>query len=247
MSLKHLTSKLLAGGLTAGIVLIWWPRHYPTDGLEWLVLRGIVATLGFELMLLAYTPIEDRIAARLARRRAVGALRARAQAVPAPARTGGSLVFAVGALALPLLLLASAGAPPPEPAEPEPVTRVVREIVVKRQVVHDQAAPASASTAVPEDEVTMRRAAFVTEPERTRATTADPAARRPDRTTAPAAKSPASDDTDRTTSKAQDEPAVPVEPAGDEPQPTTTTTSPTPAPPADADASTAASEPVEQP
>ncbi|HEY8582545.1 MAG TPA: hypothetical protein VIL49_06345, partial [Capillimicrobium sp.] len=94
MTLKHLTSKLLAGGLAAGIVLVWWPRHYPTDGLEWLVLRGIVATLGFELMLLAYAPIEDRLAARLSRRRAFGALRERAAAVPAPARTGGSLLFA---------------------------------------------------------------------------------------------------------------------------------------------------------
>jgi hypothetical protein len=152
VSLKHLTSKLLAGGLTAGVVLIWWPRHYPTTGLEWLVLRGIVATLGFELMLLAYAPMEDRIARHLVCRKAVGRLRAKASAVPAPARTGGSLLFAGAALTLPIMLLATAGAPPVQKAQAQPVkTKIVRQVIVKRQVIHDEVVVPSAATAPAKD------------------------------------------------------------------------------------------------
>src|SRR4051812_24479167 len=112
VSLKHLTSKLLAGGLTAGIVLIWWPRHYPTEGLEWLGLRGGVPPPRFGMLFFAYASLEDRVTSRLRRRETVGRLRARVDSVPAPARTGGSFLFLGAAVALPIMLLVTAGAPP---------------------------------------------------------------------------------------------------------------------------------------
>jgi hypothetical protein len=159
VSLKHLVSKLLAGGLTAGIVLIWWPSHYPTSGLEWLTARGAVATLGFELMMLAFAGVEDRVLAQVRVPSArVARLRERAAMAPSRARTGFVLAAGGAALAIPVLALASAGAPHVQRAAAaapvrvvQPVrTRVVRQVVVKRQVVHDEVVvttPAAASTA----------------------------------------------------------------------------------------------------
>lgn len=243
VSLKHLTSKLLAGGLTAGIVLIWWPNHYPTDGLQWLVLRGIVATLGFELMLMAYAPIEDRIVSRLARRLRAGRLRERVSAVPAPARTGGSLLFAGGALALPVLLLASAAGPLPDRDEAQPV-KVVREVVVKRQVVRDETVVPAAATDAPADE------APTSEP-RSRATAASSSERVPDEPERArrggrverGATSGATADRDGTFTPERDAPAsgpgdVPLEPDAEPPA----SAGASPAPPVDDDAATAAAE-----
>ena len=174
MSLKHLSSKLLAGGLTAGIVLIWWPAHYPTTGLQWLTARGVVATLGFELMLLAFAGVEDRVVARLGGRVGrVARLRSAAATAPSRARTGFVLAAGGAALAIPVVALASAGAPPVDRAEAAPVrvvqpvrTRVVRQVVVKRQVVHDEVvvttpAPAATATTAPARSTRTRKPASV--------------------------------------------------------------------------------------
>ena len=40
MALNNLISKVLAGGLAAGVFLFWWPAHFPTTGGEWLVRAG---------------------------------------------------------------------------------------------------------------------------------------------------------------------------------------------------------------
>ena len=128
---KDLFSKILAAGLSAGLFLIWWPEHHATTGLASLVVRGALWTLCYELLLLAFTPLE-----RLARR----ALTARAHrlrppnpfvAVPAPARVGGACVLACAGAALPLLLLAGARAPAPARA----AHATERVVVVKRPVV----------------------------------------------------------------------------------------------------------------
>src|SRR5439155_3195333 len=87
---SDLISKLLAAGLSAGVFLIWWPEHHATAGLASLVVRGALWTLTYELLLVAFTPLE-----RLARR----AISARAHrlrppnpfaAVHGPARVGGA-------------------------------------------------------------------------------------------------------------------------------------------------------------
>jgi len=54
---SDLVSKLLAGGLSAGVFLLWWPSSFPVEGLEWLVLRGVLRTLCFEVLLLAFVPL----------------------------------------------------------------------------------------------------------------------------------------------------------------------------------------------
>jgi hypothetical protein len=52
-------SKSIAGGLSAGVVLLWWPLVF--DDIDsvgsWLV-RGIAWTVAFELLLLSLEPFE---------------------------------------------------------------------------------------------------------------------------------------------------------------------------------------------
>src|SRR5881398_2811945 len=128
---SDLISKLLAAGLSAGLFLIWWPEHHAAAGLSSLVVRGALWTLTYELLLVAFTPLE-----RLARR----AISARAHrlrppnpfaAVHGPARVGGACVLACAGAALPLTLLAGAHAP--RPAGAAATTR--RVVVVKRPIV----------------------------------------------------------------------------------------------------------------
>jgi hypothetical protein len=232
VSLKHLTSKLLAGGLTAGIVLIWWPTQFPTTGIEALVARGILATLGFELMLLAFAGVEDRAIARLSRRSPrVARLRARAATAPRQARTGFVLAAGGVALVVPVLALASSGGPRvplAQAAAPAQVVqpvreRVVRQVVVKRRVIHDE-------VVVPAPSTPVASAAPASAPAAAKPTTST--AREPIR------------DADRTRAK----PSAPVQktapaPATTTPAPATTTT-PAATPTVDADAATAAVEPV---
>src|SRR4051812_18552524 len=135
---RDLISKILAAGLSAGLFLIWWPERHATAGLTSLVVRGALWTLTYELLLLAFTPLE-----RLARR-AVSArahhLRPRSPfiAVPAPARVGGACVLACAGAPPPLTLLA--GAPAPRPRRAAATTKrvvVVKRPVVKRVVVRE--------------------------------------------------------------------------------------------------------------
>jgi hypothetical protein len=153
MGFNDLVSKICAGGLSAGVFLIWWPAHVAGDGLGQLVLRGLLWTLTFELLLVAFVPLE-RLVIRSVRRR-VGerrlGLRDRVAAAPARARAGGAVALACVGAGMPILLLTdSAGAPVKEAqARPKVVKQVIvkrpvvkREVVVKREPV--QAAPAPA-------------------------------------------------------------------------------------------------------
>ena len=231
VSLKHLTSKLLAGGLTAGIVLIWWPTQFPTTGIEALIARGILATLGFELMMLSFAAVEDRVLARVSRRsRRLHRLRERAAATPRPARTGFVLVAGGAALIVPVLALASAGAPRVTEAHAtqlvQPVReRVVRQVVVKHRVIHDEVVVPVAST-----QPAPAAAAPAPSPTTSRPKTSP--------RTANAAKPAAPE---QQPAARADEPTT-TTPAATTPPPATT---PTPAAPttADADAATAAVEP----
>jgi len=48
-----------AGGLSAGVVLLWWPMFFATDSVHDCGSgRGIVWTLAFELLLVAFSPFE---------------------------------------------------------------------------------------------------------------------------------------------------------------------------------------------
>jgi hypothetical protein len=231
VSLKHLTSKLLAGGLTAGIVLIWWPTQFPTTGIEALVARGILATLGFELMMLSFAAVEDRVLARLSRRSTrLHRLRERAAATPRPARTGFVLAAGGAALIVPVLALASSGAPRVTEAHATQVVqpvreRVVRQVVVKHRVIHDEVVVPVAST--PPAPAAAAPAPSPT-PSRPKPAPQTASAAKP---TAPA-KRPAARAEDTTTAA----PATTTPPA--------TTTTPAAPTTVDADAATAAAEPV---
>ena len=213
MGFKDLVSKICAGGLSAGVFLIWWPSHVAGEGLGQLVLRGLLWTLTFELLLVAFIPLERlvlrAVRARFSSRSSV--LRERVQSAPARARAGGAIALAcVGAGAPILLLTDSAGAPVKE-AQARP--KVVKQVIVKRPVVKREvvvrpapatavAAPAPAPAPLVE-RVVVERVKRVKVPAKTAAPAPKPTAApapAPATTTAPAPAAPAPE---RVTGEAQ--------------------------------------------
>jgi hypothetical protein len=219
--MSDLVSKVLAGGLSAALFLFWWPTTVPGSGAEWLLLRGILWALVFELLLVAFYPLERAVTGAI-RRRALRGL---------PARQGArALGLAVAGLAIPVVLLhgaqperSSARAAAPAPAK--------ERVIVKREVVRREAIVKRVNKYVP-----------VTVPART--TTVDvaaaPARRASTRTrsTAPAKKSevvveaPAPTTAPATASTSSGPPAAATSPApASTPTatPTATSTAPSPA------------------
>jgi hypothetical protein len=137
--LDNLLSKVIAAGLAAGVFLLWWPAHLPSNGVQWLVLRGLAWTLAFEILVLSFVPFERMATRALVRRRDGGRaarVRRRLAAAPAPARASGAVMLAFTGLLLPgLLLLHSGRLPAAQPAAH--TTKVVRKVVV-RKVVHEK-------------------------------------------------------------------------------------------------------------
>ena len=76
--MSGLIPKVLAGGLSAGIFLLWWPAHVTATGGEWLFVRGILWSARLR------DPPARRPTAP-SRRRSIGAVRARE---PRPGRRG---------------------------------------------------------------------------------------------------------------------------------------------------------------
>jgi hypothetical protein len=72
---EHLLSKLIAGGLSAGVVLLWWPRVFPHDRAGGWVARGIAWTLLAEILVVAVSPLEHVLRARIAAFGPVGHVR----------------------------------------------------------------------------------------------------------------------------------------------------------------------------
>jgi hypothetical protein len=125
----QLLSKLLAGGLSASVILIWWPRFFPDDNVETWLIRGVVWTLMFELLLHSVAPLEQALwrspAARTVRSRIAGSM---------PQRGGRLRGVAAGtAVVVPLALLATAPAPP---AKKPPRTAEVKRVTEIKRVVH---------------------------------------------------------------------------------------------------------------
>src|SRR3954447_1381295 len=148
--MRQLPSKLLAGGLSAAVVLLWWPRFFPADSVESWLIRGIVWTLCFEVMLLSFRPLEDALWETNGGRRLEGKAAAAGRALGAESprrRLGASGVVASLALAAPVVALLLG---PPHRPQPAQVTRHVTEVrqivrVVKKKVVAQ--VPATPSTA----------------------------------------------------------------------------------------------------
>lgn len=136
---RQLLSKLVAGGLTAAVILLWWPRFFPVDTAAAWLARGVIWTLGFELLLHALAPLEaamwESAAARRVGHRAAAA-RSRMGGESRAARLGSRGALACAALAVPAALLAVAPAPRPHPvrtAQVKQVTEVKRIVRVERR------------------------------------------------------------------------------------------------------------------
>jgi hypothetical protein len=171
---REFLSKSIAGGLSAGVVLLWWPLLFSeVDSVtSWLV-RGAAWTVLFEMLLVALVPFEralwettggERISSR------IGAAGSRLHAGSRRRRMSRLSAVATMALAVPVVLLVAGLAKhAPAPAEakaatPVKVVRVTKVVkVVKRAPAAVQpstgmptvgqaapAAPAPAETAAPE-------------------------------------------------------------------------------------------------
>ena len=163
--MRQFLSKSIAGGLSAGAVLLWWPRLFEAvDTLTSWLLRGAAWTICLELLMLALIPFEralwetaggERISTR------VGAANSRLHSGSPRRRLGRLSVVATVAVAVPMALLvmglqgqpvAEADAAPVRPIEVVRVTKVVKvKRVVQQAPVASRAIEASAvpSTAEP--------------------------------------------------------------------------------------------------
>ncbi len=124
--MSGLIPKVLAGGLSAGIFLLWWPAHVTATGSEWLFVRGILWSLAFEILLLAYSPVEKAV---------MGAVRAREPRRLGTPRVARLLTFAAVAVAVPLVMLAGSRPPAAAPARAAAPKVIVKREIVKREVV----------------------------------------------------------------------------------------------------------------
>ncbi len=124
--MSGLIPKVLAGGLSAGIFLLWWPAHVTATGGEWLFVRGILWSLAFEVLLLAYSPVEKAV---------MGAVRAREPRRLGTPRVARLLTFAAVAVAVPLVMLAGSRPPASAPARAAAPKVIVKREVVKREIV----------------------------------------------------------------------------------------------------------------
>jgi hypothetical protein len=149
----QLLSKLIAGGLSAAVILIWWPLFFPVDSVETWLARGVVWTLSFELLLHALAPFERSLW------RSAAAARVRTRAAAAGTRLAfddprirvrGRGAVACAAIAVPALLLATAPAPPPK-EKPVQAATVKHVTQIKRVVRVEEPQPATAAAAVSAD------------------------------------------------------------------------------------------------
>jgi hypothetical protein len=158
----HFFSKCAAGGVSAALVLLWWPRLAPGVSLSGWLGRGVAFTLTFELLLLALRPLEQtlwdtRSGIRLRGR--IDSQTERLRSGHTARRLTTPAASAAAALAVPGLLIAAGLALGPAHKDPEPqraavrivrVTKVVHPVTVRRVVAESQApavvAPADAAT-----------------------------------------------------------------------------------------------------
>jgi hypothetical protein len=158
--MRQLLSKSIAGGLSAGVVLLWWPvlfDHVDTVT-SWLA-RGVAWTVCFEVLVYALMPFERALwetsrGERLAGR--VDAAQSRLHAGSHGRRLSRLSVLATVALSVPVALLvtglqkqptASAGTPVVRPIN---VVRVTKVVKVEKVVPADGAgAPVQRSVGVP--------------------------------------------------------------------------------------------------
>jgi hypothetical protein len=157
---REFLSKSIAGGLSAGVVLLWWPVLFDkVDTVTSWFVRGVAWTVCFELLLVALIPFERALwetgrGERISR--TMGSAGMRLHSGSHRRRMSRLSAVATMALAVPVVLLvaglhkqapAHAEAPATSPIKVVRVTKVVRPVTVKRiieraPVQREYAAPA---------------------------------------------------------------------------------------------------------
>ena len=155
-----LPSKCIAGGFSAGVVLLWWPLLVPGDSLSAWLSRGVAFTLTFELLLLGLRPLEHALWATRRGTRLRTRIDGVAQRIASDdtvRRLGSTAALAAVAVAVPAALIAAGlqEQPAKEPgkhraAAPRVVriTKVVERPVKIERVVEEVAPVASAPAPV---------------------------------------------------------------------------------------------------
>jgi len=162
---REFLSKSIAGGLSAGVVLLWWPVLFDqVDTVTSWFVRGVAWTVCFELLLVALIPFERALwettrGERISR--TVGTAGVRLHSGSPRRRMSRLSAVATGALAIPVVLLV-AGLHKQAPAQAEApvrpvkvvrVTKVVRPVTVKKIVeqtpVQQEYIPAAPQQAAP--------------------------------------------------------------------------------------------------
>src|SRR3954452_924239 len=143
--MSDILSKVSASGLSAGVFLLWWPAHVTAQGSAALLARGVLWALAFEMLLLAFRPLE-RAVGRAVRTRETGAL--------APRHLAPLLALAAVAAVVPATMLCGARAPiaaPARAAAPKVIVKreIVRREVVVRRVSHIVRVPVPAASPAP--------------------------------------------------------------------------------------------------
>jgi hypothetical protein len=144
---REFLSKSIAGGLSAGVVLLWWPVLFEdVDTVTSWFVRGVAWTLCFELLLVALIPFERALwettrGERIARR--VGSAGTRLHSGSPRRRISRLSAVASLALAVPVVLVMAglnkhvpvhAEAQAGRPINVVRVTKVVRPVTVKKVV-----------------------------------------------------------------------------------------------------------------
>src|SRR4051794_19757191 len=108
---REFLSKSIAGGLSAGVVLLWWPVLFENvDSVTSWFVRGVAWTVCFELLLFALLPFERALwetarGERISRR--VGSAGSRLHAGSHRRRMSALSAVATVAVAVPVVLLAA--------------------------------------------------------------------------------------------------------------------------------------------
>jgi hypothetical protein len=193
---REFLSKSIAGGLSAGVVLLWWPVLFQdVDTVTSWFVRGVAWTICFEVLLLALLPFERALwetahGERITRR--VGDAGSRLHSGSHRRRMGRLSAVATAAVAVPIVLLvaglheqpaARAEAPAVRPINVVRVTKVVRPVTVKKVI---ERAPISGQPVVP----TPQPAAPAPVPPRTTEKRAPPTGRTVVGDTAPVQSAP---------------------------------------------------------
>ena len=149
---RHLLSKSIAGGLSAAVVLLWWPVFFQdvNSVSSWLV-RGVAWTVWFEVLAYRAHAIRARALGDLARRASRGPRRTRRSRgfTPAPHRRRISRLSAVAsmAMAVPVALLVTGLQKQPDARAQGPVVRPIKVVRVTKVVKVEKVVPAGQARA----------------------------------------------------------------------------------------------------